>query len=66
MNPRSSVWHGRKVKQVGKRARTGMYEKSDPDGSLVCLVVFRHQDRGHASVGLGDEPEFDASGGAIH
>src|SRR5664280_1380460 len=41
-------------------------KKSDPYGSLLCLVVFWHQNRSHASVSLGDDPELDAASGVIN
>ena len=40
--------------------------KGDPDGSPLCLVIFRHQNRCRGAICLGDEPEFDATSGVIH
>src|ERR1039458_6832516 len=46
------------MRQVRKRAI--------PDGSPLCLVIFRQENCAVASVCLGDEPEFDAVAGVIH
>lgn len=56
-----------KIKVGGQTCQNWhVIKKSDPDGSLVCLVIFWHQDCGNVSVGLADDPELDMIGRAIN